>query len=145
MKPTKNSKNTNKKTKTAAAPNQRKSKTSARQAESDSLIELVSPSIGNLRDFIKWLTLKEIVESQDNVPEHQRFAHRWTIFPYDDSIYVGVATGLSGQEILNRFPTIADLPVSQSDEALPEELQNLYFKPNLFYYGPFNQEQGNLI
>ncbi len=137
MKATKNKKKTSTKKKKKASP--------AKQAQQDTLLEMVAPGIGNLRDFLKWLTLKEIIESQDNVPEHRRFAHRWTIFPYDDSIYIGVATGLSGQEILNQFPTIADLPVSQSDESLPEELQNLYFKPNLFYYGPFNQEQSNLI
>ncbi len=101
--------------------------------------------IENLRDFLKWITLQEILEEQDKVPEHQRFAHRWTIFPYQDSIYIGIATGLSGQDVLNQFPTIANLPVSQSDEELPDDLKNLSFKPNLFYYGPFDQGSENLI
>ncbi|MBI1743861.1 hypothetical protein HYR54_12465 [Candidatus Acetothermia bacterium] len=102
--------------------------------------------ITNLKDFLKWLVLQEQLEEDDKVPEHKRFAHRWTIFPYQEAIYVGVATGLKGKEVLKRFPELADLPVSPSDsDELPEDLQNLSFKPSLFYYGPFNQEYGNLI
>ena len=101
--------------------------------------------ITNLKDFLKWLALQEQIEEEDKIPEHKRFAHRWTIFPYQDAIYIGIATGLKGKDVLKLFPEIAELPVSESDEELPADLQNLSFKPKIFYYGPFNQEAGNLI
>jgi hypothetical protein len=103
------------------------------------------PEIDNLRDFVRWLVLREQVEEEERVPEHQRIAHRWTIFPFQEGIFVGIATGLTGQEILDTFPEL-NLPVSVPDnEEMPEGLQNLSFKPNLFYYGPFSQEYDNLV
>jgi hypothetical protein len=85
-------------------------------------------------------------EEERRVPERERIGHRWTIFPYQGVIYVGVATGLNGQEILDRYPEIYLLPISPpADEELPEDLKTLSFKPNLFYFGPFSQEDENLI
>jgi hypothetical protein len=101
--------------------------------------------ISTLKDFLRWLVLREQLEIEQDVPEAQRIAHRWTIFPFQEAIFVGIATGLSGQEILNRFPEL-DLPVSlpESDE-LPQELRDLPYKPNIFYFGPFSQEYENLV
>jgi hypothetical protein len=101
--------------------------------------------ISTLKDFLRWLVLREQLEIEQDVPEAQRIAHRWTIFPFQEAIFVGIATGLSGQEILNHFPEL-DLPVSlpESDE-LPQELRDLPYKPNIFYFGPFSQEYENLV
>ncbi len=101
--------------------------------------------ISTLKDFLRWLVLREQLEIQQNTPEAQRFAHRWNIFPYEGAIFVGIVTGLSGQEILNRFPEL-DLPVSLPEsEELPQELRDLPYKPNIFYFGPFSQEYDNLV
>ncbi|MCS7197500.1 MAG: hypothetical protein NZ930_02280 [Candidatus Bipolaricaulota bacterium] len=101
--------------------------------------------ISTLKDFLRWLVLREQLEIQQNTPEAQRFAHRWNIFPYEGAIFVGIVTGLSGQEILNRFPEL-DLPVSLPEsEELPAELRELPYKPNIFYFGPFSQEYDNLV
>lgn len=101
--------------------------------------------ISTLKDFLRWLVLREQLEIQQNTPEAQRFAHRWNIFPYEGAIFVGIVTGLSGQEILNRFPEL-DLPVSLPEsEELPKELRDLPYKPNIFYFGPFSQEYDNLV
>lgn len=101
--------------------------------------------ISTLKDFLRWLVLREQLEIQQDIPEAQRFAHRWNIFPYEGAIFVGIVTGLSGQEILNRFPEL-DLPVSLPEsEEVPEELRDLPYKPNIFYFGPFSQEYDNLV
>ncbi len=101
--------------------------------------------ISTLKDFLRWLVLREQSEIEQDIPEAQRIAHRWTIFPFQEAIFVGIATGLSGQEILNRFPEL-DLPVSLPEsEELPEELRNLPYKPHIFYFGPFSQEYENLV
>ncbi len=101
--------------------------------------------VSTLKDLLRWLVLHEQLEIEQNVPETQRIAHRWNIFPYEGAIFVGIVTGLSGQEILNRFPEL-DLPVSLPEsEELPEELRDLPYKPNIFYFGPFSQEYENLV
>jgi hypothetical protein len=57
----------------------------------------------------------------------------------------GIVTGLTGQEILDRFPEL-DLPVSLPEsEELPQELRDLPYTPNIFYFGPFSQEYDNLV
>jgi hypothetical protein len=101
--------------------------------------------ISTLKDFLRWLVLREQFEIEQNVPEAQRFAHRWNIFPYEGAIFVGIVTGLTGQEILDRFPEL-DLPVSLPEsEELPQELRDLPYTPNIFYFGPFSQEYDNLV
>lgn len=101
--------------------------------------------VSSLKDLLRWLVLREQLEIEQNVPEAQRIAQRWNIFPYEGAIFVGIVTGLSGQEILNRFPEL-DLPVSLPEsEELPEELRDLPYKPNIFYFGPFSQEYENLV
>lgn len=101
--------------------------------------------ISTLKDFLRWLVLREQFEMEQQIPESQRVAHRWTIFPFEESIYVGVATGLSGQEVLDFYPEL-DLPVSLPEsEELPEELRNLPYRINIFYFGPFNNELSNLV
>jgi hypothetical protein len=101
--------------------------------------------ISTLKDFLRWLVLREQFEVEQNVPEAQRFAHRWNIFPYEGAIFVGIVTGLTGQEILDRFPEL-DLPVSLPEsEELPQELRDLPYTPNIFYFGPFSQEYDNLV
>lgn len=101
--------------------------------------------VSTLKDLLRWLVLREQLEIEQNVPEAQRIAQRWNIFPYEGAIFVGIVTGLSGQEILNRFPEL-DLPVSLPEsEELPEELRDLPYKPNIFYFGPFSQEYDNLV
>jgi hypothetical protein len=92
--------------------------------------------ISTLKDFLRWLVLREQFEIEQNVPEAQRFAHRWNIFPYEGAIFVGIVTGLTGQEILDRFPEL-DLPVSLPEsEELPSRAarsalyaQHLLFRP----------------
>jgi len=108
-------------------------------------VKLSLERISTLKDFLRWLVLREQSEIEQDIPEAQRIAHRWTIFPFQEAIFVGIATGLSGQEILDRFPEL-DLPVSlpESDE-LPEELRHLPYKPHIFYFGPFSQEYENLV
>lgn len=102
-------------------------------------------AISTLKDFLRWLVVREQSEIEQNTPEPKRIAHRWTIFPYQEAIFVGIATGLTGQEILDRFPEL-DLPVSLPEsEELPEELRDLPYKPNIFYFGPFSQELDNLV
>lgn len=103
-------------------------------------------AIDNLKDFLKWLAYRERLEEELAIPEGQRIAYRWTIFPYQNAIFVGIATGLSGQEILNQFPYL-NLPVAlpPEGEELPEELKNLPYKPNIFYFGPFAQDYDNLV
>jgi hypothetical protein len=92
--------------------------------------------ISTLKDFLRWLVLREQFEIEQNVPEAQRFAHRWNIFPYEGAIFVGIVTGLTGQEILDRFPEL-DLPVSLPEsEELPQELRDLPYTPNIFYFRP---------
>jgi hypothetical protein len=53
--------------------------------------------ISTLKDFLRWLVLREQFEIEQNVPEAQRFAHRWNIFPYEGAIFVGIVTGLTGK------------------------------------------------
>ncbi|GBC76499.1 hypothetical protein HRbin07_00701 [bacterium HR07] len=109
------------------------------------VIPLSLGQISTLKDFLRWLVLREQLEIEQDIPEAQRIAHRWTIFPFQEAIFVGIATGLSGQEILNRFPEL-DLPVSLPEsEELPQELRDLPYKPNIFYFGPFSQEYENLV
>nr|BAL58318.1 hypothetical protein HGMM_OP1C013 [Candidatus Acetothermum autotrophicum] len=109
------------------------------------MIPLSLGQISTLKDFLRWLVLREQLEIEQDIPEAQRIAHRWTIFPFQEAIFVGIATGLSGQEILNRFPEL-DLPVSLPEsEELPQELRDLPYKPNIFYFGPFSQEYENLV
>ncbi|MCS6903647.1 MAG: hypothetical protein NZO41_05170 [Candidatus Bipolaricaulota bacterium] len=101
--------------------------------------------ISSLKDLLRWLVVREQLEEEERMPEPQRIAHRWTIFPFEDSIYVGIATGLSGQEILDRYPEL-DVPISLPAEGeLPEELRNVGYAVNIFYLGPFNQELDNLV
>ncbi len=106
---------------------------------------LALESISTLKDLLRWLVLHEQLESAENIPEPQRVAHRWTIFPFADSIYVGIATGLSGQELLARYPEL-DLPISLPENGeLPEELRNLGYHVHIFYLGPFSKELDNLV
>ncbi|MCL6642218.1 MAG: hypothetical protein K6T71_02690 [Candidatus Bipolaricaulota bacterium] len=109
------------------------------------VVSLSLGPISTLKDFLRWLVLREQIEIEQDIPEAQRIAHRWTIFPFQEAIFVGIATGLSGQEILNRFPEL-DLPVSLPEsEELPQELRDLPYTPNIFYFGPFSQEYENLV
>ncbi|MCS6937292.1 MAG: hypothetical protein NZ610_01330 [Candidatus Bipolaricaulota bacterium] len=101
--------------------------------------------ISTLKDLLRWLVVHEQLEEEERIPEPQRIAHRWTIFPFEGSIYVGIATGLSGQEILNRYPEL-DVPISlPAEDELPEELRRLGYPVHIFYLGPFNQELNNLV
>ncbi len=109
------------------------------------VVRLSLGQVSTLKDFLRWLVLREQFEIEQEVPEAQRIAHRWNIFPYEGSIFVGVVTGLTGQELLNRFPEL-DLPVSLPEsEELPEELRDLPYTPHVFYFGPFSQEYDNLV
>jgi hypothetical protein len=101
--------------------------------------------VSTLKDFLRWLVLREQLEIEHDIPEAQRIAHRWNIFPYEGAIFVGVVTGLTGQELLNHFPEL-DLPVSLPESGeLPEELRDLLYTPHVFYFGPFSQEHDNLV
>lgn len=122
-----------------------KKRSPARKKKAQPVVQLSLGQITTLKDFLRWLVLREQDEIEANIPEAQRIAHRWTIFPFQNAIFVGIATGLSGQEILNRFPEL-ELPVSLPEsEELPEELRDLPYKPNIFYFGPFSQEYDNLV
>lgn len=122
-----------------------KKRSPARKKKAQPVVQLSLGQITTLKDFLRWLVLREQNEIEADIPEAQRIAHRWTIFPFQNAIFVGIATGLSGQEILNRFPEL-DLPVSLPEsEELPEELRDLPYKPNIFYFGPFSQEYDNLV
>lgn len=119
-------------------------KTSAKR-KAQPVVQLGLERITGLKDFLRWLVLREQFETEQSIPEAQRIAHRWTIFPFQEAIFVGVATGMSGQEILNKFPEL-DLPISLPEsEELPEELRDLPYKPNILYFGPFSQEYDNLV
>lgn len=120
-------------------------KRSSTQKKAQPIVRLSLERISTLKDLLRWLVLREQSEIEQNIPEAQRIAHRWTIFPFQEAIFVGIATGLRGQEILDRFPEL-DLPVSLPESAeLPEELRDLPYKPNIFYFGPFSQEYENLV
>lgn len=122
-----------------------KKRSPARKKKAQPVVQLSLGQITTLKDFLRWLVLREQNEIEADIPEAQRIAHRWTIFPFQNAIFVGIATGLSGQEILNRFPEL-DLPVSLPEsEELPQELRDLPYKPNIFYFGPFSQEYDNLV
>ncbi|MCX8102977.1 MAG: hypothetical protein N3E42_00830 [Candidatus Bipolaricaulota bacterium] len=120
-------------------------KRSPTRKKAQPVVRLSVGQISTLKDFLRWLVLREQSEIEQDIPEAQRIAHRWTIFPFQNAIFVGIATGLSGQDILNRFPEL-DLPVSLPEsEELPEELRDLPYKPTIFYFGPFSQEYDNLV
>lgn len=107
-------------------------------------LPLLEP-ISTLKDLLRWLVVREQLEGEEHIPEQERIAHRWTIFPFEDSIYIGIATGLSGQDIVDRYPEL-DVPISLPAEGeLPEELRNVGYTVNIFYLGPFNQELDNLV
>ncbi|MCI2430307.1 hypothetical protein LM602_03080 [Candidatus Acetothermia bacterium] len=121
-----------------------KAKKKEQRAATARELPLLEP-ISTLKDLLRWLVVREQLENEERLPEPQRLAHRWTIFPFEDSIYVGIATGLSGQEILDRYPEL-DVPISLPAEGeLPEELHNVGYAVNIFYLGPFNQELDNLV
>lgn len=120
------------------------SKVTKKTQKEPEVAEVALESISSLKDLLRWLVVREQLESEENLPEPQRVAQRWTIFPFADAIYVGIATGLSGQELLDRHPEL-DLPISLPENGeLPEELRNLGYPVHIFYLGPFNQELDNL-
>ncbi|MFQ5796267.1 MAG: hypothetical protein ACE5JP_14625 [Candidatus Bipolaricaulia bacterium] len=106
----------------------------------------VEIELTNLKDLLRWLIYREEWEEEIEVADQDRITGRWSIFAYKDQIFVGVVTGLDNDEILKQFPELSQLPVSlPEDEELPEELKDLLYKPNVFYFGPFGIEYDNLV
>lgn len=99
-----------------------------------------------LKDLLYWLIQKECLEKELGVPIKRRCVARWTIFPHVNRIFVGMASALEGPQMLRECPELFDLPlVPQEDEELAEGLEDLPFRPHVYYFGPFGQSEGNLI